>query len=99
MLKKTRAAMARWHQMAKKGRNTLILKTPSLAVARSSVDTEDTDLESNPREKIQSIWQKQCPKSLKEDSSLKESSKSSSEDGRGTPQLGQAKSLVAGHTF
>ena len=44
MAKQTRAesrlqVMARWNQMAKKGRNTLILKTPSLALARSLVDT------------------------------------------------------------
>ena len=30
-------AMARWHQMAKKGRNALILKTPSPTLARSLV--------------------------------------------------------------
>ena len=30
--------MARWHQMAKRGRNALKLKTPSLALARSLVD-------------------------------------------------------------
>ena len=41
---------------------------------------EDTDLESDPREKIQSIQQKQCPKSPKEDSPLKESSESSSSE-------------------
>ena len=44
MPKKTRAGlrpqvMDRWHQMGKKGRKTLIPKTPSLALARSSVDT------------------------------------------------------------
>ena len=43
MLKKTRAgprpqAMARWHQMAKNGRNALIFKTPSPALASSSAD-------------------------------------------------------------
>ena len=31
-------AMARWHQMAKRGRNILKLKTPSPALARSSAD-------------------------------------------------------------
>ena len=41
---------------------------------------EDTDPESDAREKIQSIWQKQHPKSPKEDSPLKESSESSSEE-------------------
>ena len=41
---------------------------------------KDTDPESDPREKIQSIWQKQHPKSPKEDSPLKESSESSSEE-------------------
>ena len=41
---------------------------------------EDTDPESDPREKIQSVQQKWCPKSPKEDSPLKESSKSSSEE-------------------
>ena len=41
---------------------------------------KDTDLESDPGEKIQSVWQKQCPKSPKEDSPLKESSESSSEE-------------------
>ena len=41
---------------------------------------EDTDPESDPGEKIQSIWQKQCPKSPKEDSPLKASSESSSEE-------------------
>ena len=39
---------------------------------------EDRDPESDPGEKIQSIWQKWHPKSPKEDSPLKESSKSSS---------------------
>ena len=42
MPKQTRAglrlqAIARWHQMVKKGRNILILKTPSTALARSLV--------------------------------------------------------------
>ena len=48
---------------------------------------EDTDPESDPREKIQPIWQKWCPKSPKEDSPLKVSSESSSEEEhrRGTP--------------
>ena len=41
---------------------------------------KDTDPESDPREKIQSIQQKWHPKSPKEDSPLKESSKSSSEE-------------------
>ena len=44
MPKKTRAGSkplvtGRWHQMAKKGRSTLTPKTPSPALARSSVDT------------------------------------------------------------
>ena len=41
---------------------------------------EDTDPESNPGEKTQPIWQKQHPKSPKEDSPLKVSSESSSEE-------------------
>ena len=41
---------------------------------------EDTDPELDPREKIQSIWQKQHPKSPKEDSPHKKSSKSSSSE-------------------
>ena len=41
---------------------------------------EDTDPESDPGEKIQCVWQKQCPKSPREDSPLKESSKSPSEE-------------------
>ena len=41
---------------------------------------EDTDPESDPREKIQFVWQKQHPKSPKENSPFKESSKSSSEE-------------------
>ena len=41
---------------------------------------EDTDPESDPREKVQSIQQKWHPKSPKEDSPPKESSESSSED-------------------
>ena len=41
---------------------------------------KDTDPESDPREKIQSIWQKWHPKSPKEDSPLKDSSESSSEE-------------------
>ena len=41
---------------------------------------EDTDPVSDPREKIQSTRQKRHPKSPKEDSPLKESSKSSSEE-------------------
>ena len=40
---------------------------------------EDTDPESNPGEKIQPVQRKQCPKSPKEDSPLKASSESSSE--------------------
>ena len=58
---------------------------------------EDTDPESNPGEKIQSVQQKQHPKSPREDSPLKESSKSSSEEelpmddpiGAGAPRLHQ----------
>ena len=38
---------------------------------------DDTDQESDTREKVQPIWQKRCPKSPKEDSSQKNSSKSS----------------------
>ena len=41
---------------------------------------EDTDPESDLREKIQSSWQKQSPKSPKENSPLKESNESSSEE-------------------
>ena len=41
---------------------------------------EDTDPESEPEEKIHSIWQKWHPKSPKEDSPLKESGESSSEE-------------------
>ena len=41
---------------------------------------EDTDPESDPGEKIQPIWQKRHPKSPKEDSPLKASSESSSEE-------------------
>ena len=41
---------------------------------------EDTNPESDPGEKIQSIWQKWHPQSPKEDSPLKESSESSSEE-------------------
>ena len=41
---------------------------------------EDTDPESDPGEKIQLIWQKWYPKSPKEDSPLKVSSESSSEE-------------------
>ena len=41
---------------------------------------EDTNPESNPREKIQSIWQKWRQPSPKEDSPAKESSESSSEE-------------------
>ena len=41
---------------------------------------EDTDPESDPEEKIQSVQQKWHPKSPKEDSPLKESSESSSEE-------------------
>ena len=41
---------------------------------------KDTDPESDPREKIQSVWQKQHPLSPKEDSPPKESSESSSEE-------------------
>ena len=43
--------MGRWHQMAKKGRTTLILKTPSLALARSSVDTRTQTLSPTPGRK------------------------------------------------
>ena len=65
--------------MVKKGRSALIPKTPSPALVRSSVNIR-TDPESDPGEKIQSIWQKQHPKSPKEDSPLKDSSKSSSSE-------------------
>ena len=41
---------------------------------------EDTDPESDLGEKTQPIWQKQCPKSPKEDSPLKASSEASSEE-------------------
>ena len=41
---------------------------------------EDTDPGSDPGEKIQSVWQKQCPKSPKEDSPMKDSSGSSSSE-------------------
>ena len=41
---------------------------------------EDTDPEWDPGEKVQSIWQKQCPKSPKQDSPLKDSSESSSSE-------------------
>ena len=41
---------------------------------------KDTDPELDPREKIQSIWQKWCPKSPKEDSPMKESSELSSSE-------------------
>ena len=41
---------------------------------------KDTDPESDPGEKIQSIWQKCCPKSPKEDSPLKKSSEASFEE-------------------
>ena len=41
---------------------------------------ENTDPESDPGEKIWSVWQKQHPKSPKEDSPLKESSESPSSE-------------------
>ena len=41
---------------------------------------EDTDPESDPGEKVQSIWSKHRPKSPKEDSPLKDASKSSSSE-------------------
>ena len=41
---------------------------------------KNTDPESNPEGKIQSVWQNQHPKSPKGDSPLKESSESSSEE-------------------
>ena len=46
---------------------------------------EDTDPESDPGEKIQSIWQKWCPKSPKEDSPLKDSGKSLSSEEEDLP--------------
>ena len=42
---------------------------------------EDTDPESDPGEKVQSVWQKWHPESPKEDSPLKDSSESSSSEG------------------
>ena len=41
---------------------------------------KDTDPESDPGEKVQPVWQKRRPKSPKEDSPLKASSESSSEE-------------------
>ena len=56
--------------------------TPDTLTGISQVfgEHEDTDPESDPREKIQSVWQKRHPKSPKKDSPLKESSKSFSEE-------------------
>ena len=65
--------------MVKRGRNTLKLKTPSLALAKSLAHTR-TPTQSDPGEKTQSVWQKWHPKSPKEDSPPKESSESSSEE-------------------
>ena len=47
---------------------------------------EDSDSESNPREKIQSIWQKQCQPSPKEGTPPKDSSGSSSEEEQPTDE-------------
>ena len=41
----------RWHQMAKKGRSTLIPKTPSPALARSLVDTRTQTQSQTPERK------------------------------------------------
>ena len=43
-------------------------------------ENEDTDPELDPGEKVQSIWQKRHPKSPKEDSPMKDSSKYSSSE-------------------
>ena len=60
--------------MAKKGRSTLT------GISQVFSGHEDTDPESDPGEKIWSIQWKRCPKSPKEDSPLKESSKLSSSE-------------------
>ena len=65
--------------MVKRGKDTLKSKTPSLALATSGTH-EETDAESDPGEKIQSIWWKWCQPSPKEDMASKDSSKSSSEE-------------------
>ena len=71
---------ARQHLMAKRGKNALKLKTPSPCVSQVFSTHEDTDSESNPEEKIQSIQQKWHQPSPKEDTPSKESSESSSEE-------------------
>ena len=73
--------MARWHPMVKRSKDTLKSKTPSLALAKSSVQyAKDTDSESEPGEKIQSVQQKWHQPSPKEGTPPKDSSGSSSEE-------------------
>ena len=62
--------------MAKRGKDALKSKTPSLAFGTH----EETDAESNSGEKIQSIWWKRHQPSPKEDMPSKDSSGSSSEE-------------------
>ena len=67
-------------QVASDGEESLHTQDTLTGVSHVFGTHEDTDPESKPGEKIQSIWQRWCPKSPKEDSPLKESSKSSSEE-------------------
>ena len=79
--------MARQHPMAKKGKGTLLSKTPSLASATSSVCTRTLDLESDPGEKIQSGRQKHHQPSPKENMPPKDLSESSSEEEQPTDEV------------
>ena len=66
--------------MVTRVRDVLKSKTPSLVLAISSAIHEETDAESNTKEKIQSIWQKWHQPSPKENTPSKDSSESSSRE-------------------
>ena len=61
-------------------RATQWLQDTITGISQVFSDYEDTDPESDPGEKVQSIWQKRHPKSPKEDSPLKDSSESLSSE-------------------
>ena len=71
--------MARWHQMAKRGRNALKLKTPSLALAKSSVHTRTPTQSPTPGKRSSPSGKSGTQKAPRR-TTPKESSESSSED-------------------
>ena len=74
-------AMARWYLMVKRDKNAFKLKTSLTGISQVFGTHKNTNSESNPREKIQSVRQNWHQPSPKEDTpSPKELSESSSEE-------------------